>query len=77
MPDASAVIKKLLDYISRVDLASRTGALRPNFETAEGELIFPEDPEEQWSLYVSFGCEAPPMASIKMYAYMHNRVAGG
>ncbi len=52
MPDASAVIAKLLDYISRVDVASQTGALRPEFKTSDGESIFPEDPEEQWWMQI-------------------------
>jgi hypothetical protein len=50
MPAASVVISKLLDYISRVDVASQTGAARPDFKTADGEHIFPEDPEELWWL---------------------------
>ena len=50
MPDAAAVISKLLDYISRVDLASQTGAPRPEFRTTDGESIFPEDPSEEWWL---------------------------
>ena len=50
MPDASAVIGKLLDYIARVDLASQTGAPRPEFRTIDGETIFPEDPNEEWWL---------------------------
>ena len=46
MPDAQAVIARLLDFISRVDLASQSGAPRPEFRTSDGGSIFPED--EWW-----------------------------
>ena len=48
-PKALAVIKKLLDWISRVDLASQQGFPRPAFKTVEGDPIFPPE-EEQWWL---------------------------
>ena len=48
-PRALAVIKKLLDWISRVDLASQQGLPRPVFKTVGGEPIFPPE-EEQWWL---------------------------
>ena len=48
-PRALAVIKKLLDWISRVDLASQQGLPRPVFKTVGGDPIF--SPEEgQWWL---------------------------
>ena len=49
-PAASAVIKKLLDWIDRVDRASQSCAPKPDFETEEGEPVFPEDEEDQWWL---------------------------
>ena len=48
-PRALAVIRKLLDWISRVDLASQQGLPRPEFKTVDGEPIFPPQ-EEQWWL---------------------------
>ena len=48
-PRALAVIKRLLDWISRVDLASQQGFPRPAFKTVEGDPIFPPE-EEQWWL---------------------------
>ena len=48
-PKALAVIKRLLDWISRVDLASQQGLPRPVFKTVEGDPIFPPE-EEQWWL---------------------------
>ena len=48
-PRALAVIKKLLDWISRVDLASQQGLPRPVFETVDSDPIFPPE-EEQWWL---------------------------
>ena len=47
-PEASAVIKKLLDWIDRVDIASQEGLPKPVFEAADGSPIFP-DGEEPWS----------------------------
>ena len=48
-PKALAVIKRLLDWISRVDLASQQGLPRPVFKTVGGDPIFPPE-EEQWWL---------------------------
>ena len=50
-PRALAVIKRLLDWISRVDLASQQGLPRPAFKTVDGHPIFPPE-EEQWWLTV-------------------------
>ena len=50
-PRALAVIKRLLDWISRVDLASQQGLPRPVFKTVGGDPIFPPE-EEQWWLTV-------------------------
>jgi hypothetical protein len=50
MPDAAAVITRLLTYIDRVDIASHAGAPRPPFQTPDGDPIFPEDPEDHWWL---------------------------
>ena len=46
-PRALAVIKRLLDWISRVDLASQQGLPRPVLKTVGGDPIFPPE-EEQW-----------------------------
>ena len=48
-PKALAVIKRLLDWISRVDLASQQGLPRPVFKTVDGDPIFPPE-EKQWWL---------------------------
>ena len=48
-PRALAVIRKLLDWISRVDIASQQGLPRPAFKTVYGDPIFPPE-EEQWWL---------------------------
>ena len=47
-PDATAVIKRLLDWIDRVDRASQTGAPKPEFKTEDGQPIFPDDEEPWW-----------------------------
>jgi hypothetical protein len=48
-PRALVVIKNLLDYIDRCDVASMAeGAPRPPFCTTDGQPIFPE--EEKWWL---------------------------
>jgi len=49
-PRALVVIRKLLDWIGRVDLASQRGASRPPFKTVNGDSIFPSDEEDQWWL---------------------------
>ena len=38
------MIKKLLEWISRVDEASRSNAARPPFADQDGGAIFPEGP---------------------------------
>ena len=43
-PQAAAVIRNLLDWIDRVDMASQHGTPRPPFGTLEGEEIFPDQP---------------------------------
>ena len=48
MPDATVVIKRLLDWIDRCDLASQAGTVKPVFQTAEGEPIFPAGDEPWW-----------------------------
>ena len=47
-PRALAVIKRLLDWISRVDLASQQGLPRPAFKTVGGDPIFPPEEEQRW-----------------------------
>ena len=48
-PRALAVIKRLLDWISRVDIASQQSLPRPAFKTINGDPIFPPE-EAQWWL---------------------------
>ena len=48
-PRALKVIKHLLDWISRVDLASQQSLPRPVFKTVDGDPMFPPE-EEQWWL---------------------------
>ena len=48
-PRALKVMKRLLDWISRVDIASQQGRPRPAFATVDNEPIFPAQ-EEQWWL---------------------------
>ena len=47
-PDAMKVIRKLLNWIGAVDLASQRGAARPAFKTTDGEPIFPGEDEPWW-----------------------------
>ena len=47
-PNALTVIKDLLDWISRVDLASQEGLPRPVFRTVAGKPIFPPQEEAWW-----------------------------
>ena len=47
-PRALAVIRRLLDWISRVDMASQRGSVRPPFATSDGEPIFPGEDELWW-----------------------------
>ena len=50
MPEASVVIKRLLDWIDRCDLASQAGNVKPSFQTVDGEPIFPADEYSEWWL---------------------------
>ena len=43
-PQATAVIRNLLGWIDRVDMASQCGTPRPPFSTLEGEDMFPDQP---------------------------------
>ena len=47
--EALSVIRRLLDWIGEVDLASQRGAPRPAFKASDGGDIFPPA-EEQWWL---------------------------
>ena len=47
-PDAQVVIRRLLDWMDRVDLASQSGGARPAFQTPDGGDIFPPDGEPWW-----------------------------
>ncbi len=47
-PRALAVIRRLLDWIGRVDLASQRGGARPAFKTTTGEPIFPGEDDKWW-----------------------------
>ena len=47
-PDAIHVIRKLLNWIEAVDLASQRGGSRPAFKTAQGEPIFPGEDVLWW-----------------------------
>jgi len=47
-PKALVVIRRLLDWIGRVDLASQRGGARPAFKTSDGLSIFPGEDEKWW-----------------------------
>ena len=47
-PAALDVIRKLLEWIDRADVASQRGENRPTFATLEGAPIFPPKEEEWW-----------------------------
>ena len=47
--EALSVIRRLLEWIGEVDLASQRGAPRPAFKASDGGDIFPPA-EEQWWL---------------------------
>ncbi len=55
-PAASVVIKKLLAWMDRVDTASQhPGMAKPEFKTADGEPIFPENDDPWcWEIQNSF-----------------------
>ncbi len=46
-------MKRLLDWIDRVDRASQTHAPKPAFQTEDGRAIFPDDDEPWWLTDVS------------------------
>ena len=52
-PQASVVIRDLLEWISRVDYASQRGEPRPLFQTLDGRDIFPPESEQWWLTDVS------------------------
>ena len=52
-PDAHVVFQRLLDWIDRCDVASQTGAPRPEFRTISGEQIFPDNDDPWWLTDIS------------------------
>ena len=42
-----------MDWIDRCDLASQSGAPKPEFQTTSGEPIFPENEEPWWLTDIS------------------------
>ena len=52
-PEAHVVFQRVLDWIDRCDVASQTGAPKPEFQTSSGEPIFPEDEEPWWLTDIS------------------------
>ncbi len=61
-PRASVVIRKLLDWIDRVDIASQRGDPRPPFATPSGLSIFPEDDDPWWLTELSRRAQEEPPA---------------
>ena len=59
-PRASVVIRKLLDWIDRVDIASQRGEPRPAFATPSGGSIFPEDDDPWWLTELSRRAQEEP-----------------
>ena len=47
-PKALVVIRRLLDWIGRVDMASQRGGTRPAFKTTDGDPIFPGEDDKWW-----------------------------
>ena len=47
------VFQRFLDWIDRCDLASQSGAPKPEFQTTSGEPIFPENEEPWWLTDIS------------------------
>ena len=47
------VFQRVLDWIDRCDVASQTGAPKPEFETIGGEPIFLENEEPWWLTDIS------------------------
>jgi len=60
--EALTVIRRLLDWIGEVDLASQRGAPRPAFKAPDGGDIFPPA-EEQWWL-TTFQKKKPPQELV-------------
>jgi hypothetical protein len=52
-PQASVVIRDLLEWIDRVDYASQRGEPRPMFQTVDGRDIFLPESEQWWLTGVS------------------------
>ena len=52
-PDAHVVFQRFLDWIDRCDMASQTGAAKPEFQTTDGEPIFPDNDEPWWLTDIS------------------------
>ena len=52
-PEAHVVFQRVLDWIDRCDVASQTGAPKPEFQTTSGEPIFPENEEPWWLTDIS------------------------
>ena len=52
-PEAHVVFQRVLDWIDRCDVASQTGAPKPEFQTTGGEPIFPESEEPWWLTDIS------------------------
>ena len=47
------VFQRFLDWIDRCDVASQTGAAKPEFQTTNGEPIFPDNDEPWWLTDIS------------------------
>ena len=47
------VFQRVLDWIDRCDVATQTGAPKPEFQTTSGEPIFPESEEPWWLTDIS------------------------
>ena len=47
------VFQRVLDWIDRCDVASQTGAAKPEFQTISGEPIFPDSEEPWWLTEIS------------------------
>ena len=52
-PEAHVVFQRVLDWIDRCDVATQTGAPKPEFQTTSGEPIFPESEEPWWLTDIS------------------------
>ena len=47
-PQTAEVLHRMLDWIDRADRAAQAGEPKPEFSTATGEPVFPDDGEEWW-----------------------------